>query len=235
MSDQLRELVRPFGDVEPPLDLRARISQREALVAGRRPPLRIPRMMVVAAATVGVVLVIGALALAAHSRSTAPRNEGSNTKVRPDTQAQLDSFLHLLAPRVSQVQSHITLARQNLELAANSSARAGLPPSTSMGNQLWHITEDIEGPVYASLTAVTPPRGLTVAWSDFKVGVKETARTIRVAQFTVQENKLPYTRNTRRAYFRHLEAPIIRLKAALAAYAARHHFSLPAWVDRLGK
>ena len=29
MSDQLRDLVQPFGDVEPPLDLHNRITARE--------------------------------------------------------------------------------------------------------------------------------------------------------------------------------------------------------------
>ena len=235
MSDQLRELVRPFGDVEPPLDLRSRISELETLVSGRRPPIRIPRMIVVATAAVGVLLVIGALALAAHSRSTAPSNEGSNTRLRPVTQAQFDAFVNLLAPRISQLQSHITIAREDLDIyMAHPSVTTGQSPARALGARLVHVAEDIDGSDYPSFTAVTAPRELTVAWSNFKDGVKETASAIRVGGFDVQGNKLPFARNDKRGYISRLEQPILRLKAALAAYATLNHFRLPSWVDKLG-
>ena len=68
MSDQLRDLVRPVGEFDPPLDLPARINAREReLVPGRR-PARVPRMLVRVAAVAGVLLILGVLALAAHSR-----------------------------------------------------------------------------------------------------------------------------------------------------------------------
>jgi hypothetical protein len=73
MSDYLRQLVQPFGDVEPPLDLHNRITARESeLAVPGRKPWHLPRVLVfaVAATAVGVVLVV--LAIAAHSRSSAP-------------------------------------------------------------------------------------------------------------------------------------------------------------------
>ena len=235
MSDQIRNLMEPFGSVDPPLDLRARISEHEALLPARRRPIHIPRMIVVATAVLGVVLVIGALALAAHSRSTAPPNEGSNTKLRPVTQAQFDAFMNLLAPRISQLQSHITIAREDLDIyMANPSVTTGQSPARALGARLVHVAEDIDGSDYPSFAAVTAPRELTVAWSNFKDGVKETASAIRVAGFDVQGNKLPYARNDKRSYMRQLEQPILRLKSALAAYATLNHFRLPSWVDKLG-
>jgi hypothetical protein len=68
MSDQLRDLVRPVGEFDPPLDLHARISARERVLATERRPARAPRMLVRIAAVAGALLILGALALAAHSR-----------------------------------------------------------------------------------------------------------------------------------------------------------------------
>jgi hypothetical protein len=73
VSDQLRDLVTPVGEFDPPLDLHSRILAREAeLVAGRREPWRPPRVLMVGLAAVGVGLVLLALAIAAHSRSAVP-------------------------------------------------------------------------------------------------------------------------------------------------------------------
>ena len=73
MSDELRDLVRPLGDVEPPLDLHTRIVQRERELPGSgREAWHPPRVLMIAVAAAGVGLVILALAFAAHSRSSAP-------------------------------------------------------------------------------------------------------------------------------------------------------------------
>jgi len=82
MSDQLRDLVEPFGDVEPPLDLHTRIVQRERELRGpRRESWHPPRVLMIAVAAVGVGLLILALAFAAHVRSSAPgpANHGFQT------------------------------------------------------------------------------------------------------------------------------------------------------------
>jgi hypothetical protein len=73
VSDQLRHLVRPFSDVEPPLDLHNRITarERELTVSGRE-PWHPPRVLVFAVAAAGVGLMLLALVIAAHSRSSAP-------------------------------------------------------------------------------------------------------------------------------------------------------------------
>ena len=68
MSDQLRDLVRPVGEFDPPLDLPARINARERELAPGRRPARVPRVLVRIAAVAGAVLILGVLALAAHSR-----------------------------------------------------------------------------------------------------------------------------------------------------------------------
>ncbi|HEX4864768.1 MAG TPA: hypothetical protein VFV02_11880 [Acidimicrobiales bacterium] len=73
MSDQLRDLVEPFGDVEPPLDLHTRIVERERELPGSgREAWRPPRVLMIAVAAAGIGLVLLALALAAHSRSSTP-------------------------------------------------------------------------------------------------------------------------------------------------------------------
>jgi hypothetical protein len=74
VSDQLRDLVMPVGEFEPPLDLHSRIVAREReLAVAHRPSRRLPRVLVFAVAATGVALVIVMLALAAHSRSSAPQ------------------------------------------------------------------------------------------------------------------------------------------------------------------
>jgi hypothetical protein len=73
MSDELRDLVLPVGDVEPPLDLHTRIVQRERELRGsRREAWHPPRVLMIAVAAAGVGLLILALAFAAHVRSSAP-------------------------------------------------------------------------------------------------------------------------------------------------------------------
>lgn len=79
MSDGWRELAAPVVDVEPPLDLWARVLQREAQLAPARPPSRFPRRgLAIALAAVACIAVIGLLALAAHSRSSAPAPANAN-------------------------------------------------------------------------------------------------------------------------------------------------------------
>jgi hypothetical protein len=68
MSESWRYLVRPVADVEPPMDLLTRIAEREATLPVERSPSRLPRAAGWALAGVGGLLVVGALALAAHSR-----------------------------------------------------------------------------------------------------------------------------------------------------------------------
>jgi hypothetical protein len=236
MSRELRELLGELDAYGPSEGVYHLATERARVLTGTsegRLP-KVGRVFAIGAAVAAVTVCIALLALAAHSRTTLPPAKGPTRPARPLTQAELDVFMNKLRPRVSQLQSHITLAKQNLNLAGNPSARGNLSPASSQGNQLAHIADDIEGPVYASFTAVTPPRQLAAAWSNFKHGVKGTVRAIRVAEYDVQQNKLPYTRNDKRAYFRHLEQPLLRLKAALAASAALKHLRLPAWVDKLG-
>lgn len=69
MSEAWRDLIRSVGDVEPPMDLLPSIQQREAaLTAKQRSRQRLPRAAGWLLAGTGCVLVLGALALAAHSR-----------------------------------------------------------------------------------------------------------------------------------------------------------------------
>lgn len=73
MSDRWRELAAPVVEVEPPLDLWARVLQREAQLEPARPPGRLLRrgLAIALAAVVGIAVIV-LLALAAHSRSSAP-------------------------------------------------------------------------------------------------------------------------------------------------------------------
>jgi hypothetical protein len=76
-------LVEPVGEVDPPLDLHTRILDRERqLTVGRRMPTRLPRLVVIAAAAAMITFVILALALAAHSRSSAPEPASRSTVYR---------------------------------------------------------------------------------------------------------------------------------------------------------
>ena len=73
MSDELRNLVMPLGEFDPPLDLHTRILEREReLAVPSRWTWRPPRVLMIAVAAAGVGLAILLLALAAHSRSSAP-------------------------------------------------------------------------------------------------------------------------------------------------------------------
>jgi hypothetical protein len=72
MSDVMRDLVRPVGDFEPPMDLLIRINERERALPEHRARLALPSSMRWILAAAGVALVLGALALAAHSRSNSP-------------------------------------------------------------------------------------------------------------------------------------------------------------------
>jgi hypothetical protein len=74
MADAWRDLVRGFDGVDPPLDLAHRVREREARlqVAQRRRGLRLPRSAGWALAAIGAAAVVGALALAAHSRRDEP-------------------------------------------------------------------------------------------------------------------------------------------------------------------
>lgn len=85
MPDSWSDLVRPFADVQPSADLLPGILEREAALPGRRRSRRrLPRAAGWALAAVGVVAVLGALALAAHSRGTAtgsPPRVGAETTV----------------------------------------------------------------------------------------------------------------------------------------------------------
>jgi hypothetical protein len=86
VSDLWRDLVRPVGDVQPETDLLPGILEREAvLLAGASRPLRVPRAARWVLAGAGCALVVGALALAAHSRGNTPtpahRSPGIRTVV----------------------------------------------------------------------------------------------------------------------------------------------------------
>lgn len=63
----LRDLVTPVGEFDPPLDLHSRIVERERdLAIAGQPRLRLPRVLMIALAMAGVALVIVVLALTAH-------------------------------------------------------------------------------------------------------------------------------------------------------------------------
>lgn len=72
--------MRPVGEVEPSIDLLSRIHQREAeLPAGRPRGIRLPRLTGWVLAGVGCVLVLGVLAVAAHSRGNTQSASGAPT------------------------------------------------------------------------------------------------------------------------------------------------------------
>jgi hypothetical protein len=81
MSDVLRDLVSPVGEFEPPMDLLARITEREQTLRGGRSRLRLPRAAGWAVAAAGVVVVLAGLALAAHSRQESPAGPPSASAV----------------------------------------------------------------------------------------------------------------------------------------------------------
>ena len=73
MSESWRDLMRPVGEVEPSIDLLSRIHQREAeQPVGRPRGMRLPRLTGWVLAGVGCLLVLGVLAVAAHSRGNTP-------------------------------------------------------------------------------------------------------------------------------------------------------------------
>jgi hypothetical protein len=74
MADAWRDLVLGFDGVDPPLDLLQRVREHEARlqVARQHRGLRLPRAAGWALAATGVAAVVGALALAAHSRRGEP-------------------------------------------------------------------------------------------------------------------------------------------------------------------
>jgi hypothetical protein len=72
MADAWSDLVRGFDGVDPPLDLLQRVREHEARSQGTRHGLRAPRAARRALAAAGVACVVGALALAAHSRRDEP-------------------------------------------------------------------------------------------------------------------------------------------------------------------
>jgi hypothetical protein len=224
VSDQLRELVRPFGDVEPPLDLRARISQREALVAGGRPPVRLPRPMVVAIASLGVVLVIGALALAAHTRSTAPPNEGSNTKLGPVTQAQMNAFLTSVRTPLRGLNTQILIANTALNTyKANPTAATALTWRQVILDALHRIGHDGR-----PLKAIDVPRALKPAWTRFAESESNDAGAAAVTGSDLGTNATPDL-----LPLNYLK-PIEHLRTALVLSAAANHLKLPSWVRGLG-
>jgi hypothetical protein len=84
VSDQLRDLVRSVGEFDPPLDLHARINARELELATGQRRAGVPRMLVRIAAVAGALLILGALALAAHSREQkAKPAKSTNPAPRP--------------------------------------------------------------------------------------------------------------------------------------------------------
>lgn len=78
-DDQLRDLVTPVGEFDPPLDLHTRILAREHELAAARRRLtwRPPRVLMLTAAAAGLGLLIVTLAFAAHSRTSAARPANS--------------------------------------------------------------------------------------------------------------------------------------------------------------
>jgi hypothetical protein len=72
MPESWRDLMRPVGEVEPTIDLLSQVLQREAALPSRGRSLRLPRLSGWVRAGVGCLLVLGALAVAAHSRGNTP-------------------------------------------------------------------------------------------------------------------------------------------------------------------
>ena len=80
MSESWRDLMRPVGEVEPSIDLLSRIHQREAeQPVGRPRGMRLPRLTGWVLAGVGCLLVLGVLAVAAHSRGNTPPAPAAST------------------------------------------------------------------------------------------------------------------------------------------------------------
>jgi hypothetical protein len=82
LSDPWRDLMRPFENVQPSTDLLPGILKREAALPARRVHPRLARTVTWLLAGVGCVLVVAALALAAHSRGKT--SAGSAPAVTPN-------------------------------------------------------------------------------------------------------------------------------------------------------
>ena len=149
MSDSWRDLVRPFEDVQPTTDLLPGILEREAVLSSGRPRRRRVRMAAgwMVAGT-GCVLVLGLLALAAHSRSDA---SPSGKRPRPSR----------VLPNVggkSILTAITTLQRAGFKVSVPDGFRFGsLTPTPTVGRE-------------APLGGTTMPLGATVTLTDSRYG-----------------------------------------------------------------
>lgn len=115
MSEAWRDLMRPVGEVEPSIDLLARIHQREAeLPVGRLRGFRLPRLTGWVLAGVGCLLVLGVLAVAAHSRGNAPpapaEPPASSAKLRVLRETYANRRFYRPAGQIADVTSRLPIA-----------------------------------------------------------------------------------------------------------------------------
>jgi hypothetical protein len=166
MSESWHDLVRPFGDVQPSTDLLPGILEREAsLPTERRSRPRLPRAAGWALAAVGVVMVLGVLALAAHSRGNAPTSapEGGVTTVMLVGQQGRWDTNHVAAWR--------TLQRARVTCGANPAIRGasgnnGVRPSDlcrALAYYPAHITDSRCS--YTSIIGPLMPRRVVITGS----------------------------------------------------------------------
>jgi hypothetical protein len=128
MSESWRDLMRPVGEVEPSIDLLSQIHRREAeLPVGRPRGFRLPRLTGWVLAGVGCLLVLGVLAVAAHSRGNTPpapaEPRASYAKLRVLRETYANHRFYRPAGPIAELASRfpIALIRPDVPLASDAS------------------------------------------------------------------------------------------------------------------
>ena len=141
MSESWRDLMRPVGEVEPSIDLLSRIYQREAELPASRPPgFRLPGLTGWVLAGVGCLLVVGVLAVAAHSRGNTPPAPAapvaSSAKLRVLRETFANPRFYRPAGSIAEVARHspIALVRPDAPLASDATV-----------DSVWVSTADMSG------------------------------------------------------------------------------------------
>jgi len=226
MSRELRELLGEFDAYGPSEGVYQVATERARVLTGTsdsRLP-KVGRVFAIGAALAALTVCIALLALAAHSRSTAPRNDGSNTKLRPVTQAQLDVLVTSLRVPLLKLNAQILIANTALDAyKANPTPATALRWRQVILNALGRIGHDVR-----PLKSIVVPRPLTPAWTDFVRSESNDGASVVITGSDLGNNATPDLLPL------NYVKPIDHLKVVLLLCVAANHLKLPAWVGGLG-